>query len=115
MRPRSLNARRLTISPDYFAMAEIDPDKVAALVDHLQSGGTVPPVVVARYGDKVMPLDGHHRMEAHRRLQRDIDAWVVDGKAFDRLCMYEQRAEDRVMCAGVPAMQVAYRALEGRS
>jgi ParB-like chromosome segregation protein Spo0J len=102
-----LKAKRRTIPAAFFPVAEIDAEKVGELVSHLQRGGAVPPVVVALYGDKAMPLDGHHRMQAHRLLGRLVDAWVVDGRAFDDLCTKHRRAEDYILCDGVPAMQVA--------
>lgn len=104
---KTLAARRLFIHPDYFAMAVMDPAKVQALVRHLRAGGKVPPVVAALYGDKAMPLDGHHRMEAHAILGRRVDAWAVDGDDFDELSSEERNAEAFVTCGGVPALKVA--------
>ncbi len=92
---------------------ETDPDKIAALRLHMARGGAVPPVVVVDYGDAVLPLDGHHRTIAASLESLSLDAWVVAGEAFGDLeCDIdahgaEGRAEDYVLCAGVPAMKVA--------
>lgn len=115
IRIRPEHAKRAMIEPRFFAMAEIDPAKVDALIEHIRGGGKVPPVVVAKYGPEHMPLDGHHRMAAFRRLERQVDAWVVKGDRFDFLCMKcadagtgsGETAEAHVLCGGVPAMQVA--------
>lgn len=104
---RARHARREQIAANFFAMAEIDPAKVESLVQHLLRGGRVPPVVAATYGDKAMPLDGHHRFAAHRILNRPIDAWTISGKMFDRLCTEHRRAEELILCDGIPAMHVA--------
>jgi hypothetical protein len=61
-----------------------------------------------------MPLDGHHRFAAHQALRRPVDAWLVDGRAFDRLCtrlselcIKDMWGEDLTLCGGIPAMRVA--------
>ncbi len=101
------------ITPIFFAQAEIDPSKVAEITAARAAGIPMPPVVAVRYGSSYLPLDGHHRMSADHALGRQTDAWIVEGPAFERLDRYArdldpaQRAEDLVMCAGVPAMQVA--------
>ena len=91
----------------WFAVQEIDWDKVAALRKHLRAGGKVPPVVLARYGDKLMPIDGHHRMAAHDLEAMGHTAWVVPGHQLERLCRMESRGERYVMCGGVGAFEVA--------
>lgn len=108
-----LQAERRMIYPRLCAIAEIDSAKVDALEIHLAAGGSIPPVVVAMYGESVMPIDGHHRLSAAARLGLNIDAWTVSGRAFDALdCRLQDRgddsrAEDHIMCGGVPAMAVA--------
>ena len=93
--------------PNWFHVQEIDRDKVEALRKHLRAGGKVPPVVLARYGDSLMPIDGHHRMEAHDLEGIGHDAWVVPGHQLERLCRINHRGENYVMCGGVPAFEVA--------
>ena len=101
------------IYPRLCAVAEIDTAKVDALERHLAAGGSIPPVVVAMYGESAMPIDGHHRLMAAARLGMNIDAWAVSGRAFDSLdCRLRDRgdgtrAEDHIMCGNVPAMAVA--------
>lgn len=91
-----------------FGQHEIDLSKVARLVAHLRSGGEVPPVVVAEYGDKVLPIDGHHRLSAFGEMGwSTVDAWVVSGQAFDRLCAAHRDAESHIDCGGVNALEVA--------
>ena len=112
MKPRPLHAVRRSIPARFITVAEIDPAKVDRLVQHLRTGGTIPPVVVALYGDDAMPLDGHHRLSACAIIGREVDAWTVLGRSFDALDIRCRdldvgRAEDFVLCDGVPAMQVA--------
>jgi ParB-like chromosome segregation protein Spo0J len=108
-----LQAERRMIYPRLCAVAEIDIAKVDALERHLAAGGSIPPVVVAMYGESAMPIDGHHRLMAAARLRMNIDAWIVSGRAFDALdCRLrdrgdDTRAEDHIMCGNVPAMAVA--------
>jgi hypothetical protein len=93
--------------------AEIDQAKVRAIMIKIVLGEELPPVVAAIYGDTAMPLDGHHRMFAHGMLDREVDAYTVDGEAFDELDAQAQdeglgkRAEDYILCDGVPAKAVA--------
>jgi len=107
-----VHAERRKINPLFFAQHEMDLAKVQAIALHVQTGGTVPPVVAVDYGDRYMPLDGHHRMAAHQLLNMMVDAFVVPGSAFDNLeieCPADARAEDHVLCDGIPALQVAER------
>jgi ParB-like chromosome segregation protein Spo0J len=108
---RPLHARRERIEPSFFAVAETDQLKVAAIAAYLREGGTVPPVVVVLYGNDAMPIDGHHRMAAHAELGLDVDAWTVTGRSFEaldrRVRPYGHRTEDHVTCGGVPALRVA--------
>ena len=72
---------------------EVDEDKVQRIVVHLRAGGTVPPVVVALYGTRALPLDGPHCILAQERLNLLVDAWMVPGRSFDRLCTLQSDAE----------------------
>jgi hypothetical protein len=76
-------------------------------VDFMQRAGHVPPVVVARYGEALMPLDGAYRIAAHAELGRKVDAWLISGTSYDKLCDLTNRPEDYVICGTVPAMEVA--------
>lgn len=112
---RRLHAKRVLIPAGFkwFAQQQVDFWKVQDLRAHIRAGGKVPPVVVARYGDEYMPLDGHHRSGAHADEDMPLDAWVVSGRAFDNLDIVARdsdppcHAEDLVLCDGVPALQVA--------
>lgn len=112
---RRIHARLVRIRPDYFAQHEIEEAKVLAMVEHVRSGGTLPPCVAARYGERFMPIDGHHRFETFARLGMELDCWVVSGAAFERLdrrCRDSGepvRAEDFVICGGTPALMVTTR------
>lgn len=90
--------RRGAIAPHFFRQHEIDPAKVLAIVDHLSEGGLIPPVVVARYGAEVMPLDGHHRLAACQILGRECDAHECDGEALEDFAIEVGSAEaDRLI------------------
>ena len=111
---RKLNAKRRWIPPGcFFAQHEIDLDKVYSIECHLRDGGSVPPVVAIRYGAKYLPIDGHHRLTAAARLGYSLKAWVIDGDRFESLdqkCRMRddgKRAEDFILCDGVPALAVA--------
>jgi len=86
---------------------EIDWQKVEAIRDHLRSGGNVPPVVVAQYRGFIMPIDGHHRAAAHDLEGLPLDAYVIRGATYERLCRVHYRDTDTVFCDGVPALRVA--------
>lgn len=115
MRVKRIKARLATIKPVFFPQHEIDPQKVDRLVAEIGRGAVLPPVVVVDYSGTYMPVDGHHRLSAHQRLNRPLQAWMIDGETFEALdqacrdrCNLE-RAEDFIMCGGVPAMMVAPR------
>jgi hypothetical protein len=107
---RRLHATKQRIPPRFFGQNEVDFAKVEALKAHIAAGGEVPPVVVAQFGEFYMAIDGHHRLTAARDLGVDLEAWVVLGSKFDALdakCrdhMEGHRAEDFIMCGGVPAL-----------
>jgi hypothetical protein len=63
---------------DLHAHEEIEEDKLLELVDHIQRGKVITePIWVAR-GSWVI-LNGHHRVEALRRIGADrVPAWVFD-------------------------------------
>lgn len=105
--PAKLKAKRGLIAVPFVRQHEMDDEKVALLIRHLQAGGTVPPVVVALYPTFALPLDGHHRMAASEHLGLSVDAWFVSGRAFDRLCTQVRDAENYVDCGGTPAMKLA--------
>lgn len=104
---RCLSATVRRVQPDFFAQHQMDAAKVREIESLLMVGKRFPRPVLVDYGGRYMPLDGHHRMAAHQRIGRDLDAWVVPGKAFDALCTRVDDAEAHVMCAGVVAMRVA--------
>ena len=91
----------------WFQQNEIDWDKVTKIRKHLRGGGKVPPVVLARYGDEFMPIDGHHRMAAHDLEGLAHDAWVVPGHQFERVDRTEGRAGNHILCGKLTAFEVA--------
>jgi len=105
--PSVVHAKRQRIKLPIARQHVVDDEKVTALVQYLNSGGTIPPVVVAAYKNFALPLDGHHRMLAREAIGLDVDAWVVSGRVYDRLCTKSSNPEAMVMCGGVLAMQVA--------
>ncbi len=93
---------------DWFAQQMIDRDKVEAIRLHLRAGGKTPPVVMARYGDRLMPIDGHHRTAAHDLEHLPMEAWVISGRTFEWLDRTQNdRAENCITCNGVPALAFA--------
>jgi uncharacterized ParB-like nuclease family protein len=104
---RVLKAIVRTVNPNFFAQHEMDVAKVRLMERELLTGKSFPRPVLVDYGGSYMPLDGHHRMAAHERLGRELEAWVVPGRAFDALCIRVDDAEAHVMCDGVAAMHVA--------
>ncbi len=92
----------------WFAVCEVDDEKVEALRLHLREGGKVPPQVLVNVDGSFMPLDGHHRTTAHELEGLGFWAWVISNRVFSNLDIkYGAHAEDHVLCDGVPAMQVA--------
>jgi hypothetical protein len=111
---KPLHAKRKPVPPHrFFAQHEIDLGKVAAMVRHIRQGKSLPVPVVIQYGDRFMPIDGHHRLSAYQELGLSTEAWCVPGSRFetlDQLCRLEgdgKRAEDFVLCDGIPALKVA--------
>lgn len=58
--------------------AHHEPDAVARFVERLRTGDYVKPAVVVRApgNDRVVVVDGHHRVLAERSLQRPVSAYV---------------------------------------
>ena len=102
-----LHAAIKTVPPAYFAQHELDEDKVQSFMNLLSQGKWLPRPVLAEYDGSFMPLDGHHRMQAHCNLRMSLEAWVVPGAAFDELCTRTTNAEAFVRCGKVKAMQLA--------
>lgn len=93
---------RRMIAPKFFPQHATDLLKVRLYVRAMLKGEVFPPVVVARYGDSVMPLDGHHRLTACRALGRECDALECDGEAFEDFALEVGSAEaDRLALASV--------------
>lgn len=106
---KAIWAVRRWVQPVLVQQHEIDLAKVDRMVEMLEQGGELPPVVVATYGAKLLPIDGHHRLEAHARLNRMLEAWCITGRAYDGLCVRHRNPEQHIICDGVPAMEVAER------
>lgn len=102
-------AKRQKIAPTFFPQNEIDPAKVARYALAMERGETFPPVVVVRYGDQYMPIDGHHRLMAAQVARlKEVDAYVVGHRAFENYDLYgDERADMAVLCDGIRAMDVA--------
>jgi len=107
-----LNAEFKTIQPVFCAMVDIDGSKVARIINAIEAGQELPPVVVVDLGDTFMPLDGHHRLQAHASLGLPVLAWVIDEEAFEDLDIHCRdndlgRAEDNILCGDRHVFEVA--------
>lgn len=89
---------RRSIEPLFFGQHEIDEAK-ARHYAKLMLGGTVfPPAPVARYGDRVLPIDGHHRLRAYQIIGQRADVWECDGDAYDDFsCRVGSHEADRAI------------------
>lgn len=105
--PRKVYAVLKMVQPNFFSQHVMDEAQVQVILRLIEAGTPLPRPVLVEYGTKYLPLDGHHRMAAYERLGRSVEAGVVPGQAFDRLCMQGLDAEAWVFCDGIPAMQVA--------
>lgn len=85
--------QRREIEPRFFPQHEIEPAKVRRYAQRLKNGEEPPPAIVARYGDEVMPIDGHHRLSAARESGRLCDVWECDGEALEDYCIALGSAE----------------------
>jgi hypothetical protein len=103
----TIHARHMLVAPVLAISSDLEPEKLKGLVDFIQRGGRVPPVVAARYGETLMPLDGAYRIAAHAELGKEVDAWLISGTSYDKLCDLTNRPEDYIICGTVPAMEVA--------
>ncbi len=102
-----IHARHMLVAPVLATLSDLESEKLKGLVEFMQRGGQVPPVVAARYGETLMPLDGAYRIAAHAELGRQVDAWLISGTSYDKLCDLTNRPEDYVFCGTVHAMEVA--------
>jgi len=107
-----LNADLKTIQPVFCAMVDIDGSKVARIINAIEAGQELPPVVVVDLGGTFMPLDGHHRLQAHANLGLAVRAWVIEEDVFEELDIYCRdndlgRAEDNILCGDRHVFEVA--------
>lgn len=65
--PASLPLSSITTLPKLFQVRELSPAHVEDIARALREGGSVPPLLVLRVGGRAILLDGHHRLEAHRK------------------------------------------------
>lgn len=102
--PTPPSLRRVMLAPgSFFSQHEIETGKMARYAAAMKAGETFPPVVVARYGEKVMPIDGHHRLAAAAAVNVSCDAWECDGEEFEDFCIEVGSADgDRLLLASVP-------------
>ena len=65
----------------------IDYDKIAALVDYVESGKCLPPVLVVEMeSGAYLPIDGHHRIRIPLELMGvEIDAYVIKEKQLNKI------------------------------
>ena len=83
----NLSMIRTQIKPGAFFGVHAVSDAVAMSYARLmRAGRSFPPVVVVRYDERVMPLDGHHRLTACKINGMPCDAWEMDGDQFEELC-----------------------------
>lgn len=89
----------------FFSQHEIEAAKMCRYAAAMKVGEVFPPVVVVRYGEKVMPLDGHHRLAAAAATDTTLDAIECDGGQFEDFCIAVGSAEgDRLVLATAAEM-----------
>lgn len=65
---KSVPVASLVEDVDFYPRSTVSDTRIAAMVDHLETGGELPPVVV---DTKMRIVDGLHRVRAHKRLKRE--------------------------------------------
>lgn len=65
--PRRLPASRIELLPLFNSRTYRDDDVVAGMLAALAAGEALPPLVVYAAGQRVFLMDGHMRLDAHRR------------------------------------------------
>lgn len=99
--------QRVSLPPaSFFAQHEIDAAKMTRYTNAMKAGDKFPPVVVVRYGNRVMPIDGHHRLAAATALSIPCEAWECDGEEFEDFCISVGSAEgDRLLLLAAQEME----------
>lgn len=64
--PSSLPVSRISALPELFQCRPLADWHVADIVKAVQAGAELPPLLVVQAGDRMVVLDGHHRLEALR-------------------------------------------------
>lgn len=83
-----IDAREDSIRPWCTPYHSTEESKVVAIMDRYNASGAwdFPRPLIVDYGNDCLQLDGHHRMEAARRLEvPEIPVYMIDGADFDRL------------------------------
>ena len=65
--PASLPLTAIHTLEAVFQVREVNPLHVEDIARALRDGATVPPLVILRVGKRAVVVDGHHRLEAHRK------------------------------------------------
>lgn len=82
-----IEMRKEMVDPlQMMAMHEIHYGRAKGYARLMDMGRSFPPVVAVRYDDRIMPLDGHHRLTAAKIRGCRMAAWVIDGDDFEALC-----------------------------
>ncbi|WP_095202897.1 ParB/RepB/Spo0J family partition protein [Mesorhizobium carmichaelinearum] len=68
VRPAELALDEITLMPELFQPREISEKHIADLARTIQNFGKVEPVTVLPVGPRAVLVDGHHRIEAYRRV-----------------------------------------------
>lgn len=64
--PRRVTLSTITTLRTLFQVREEDPDHTDEIARALRAGANVPPLLVLDTGKRLILIDGHHRLEAHR-------------------------------------------------
>lgn len=86
-KPDVLPAAAITVHATLFQPRAMDERHIHGLSKIIKSQGRVDPVVVWPAGDKIILLDGHHRVEAYKRVEKTdaIPVEYFEGTADDAL------------------------------
>jgi ParB-like chromosome segregation protein Spo0J len=110
---------------EHFELTHItDPRRVRDLMAHLEARGDVPPILAVQdIGNGARVLDGNHRAQAARKLNRPLEAWVISQTDFESLIHAEFSGEipsrladldDYILCDGRPYSDHGRRQAAGK-
>jgi hypothetical protein len=82
--PALLQVDRITVLPDLFQPRSMNEKHIEDLARIIKTTGKIDPVTVMKLGDRVVLIDGHHRLEASRKaLVPDVAVTYFTGAPED--------------------------------